>query len=291
MSAPPVTIPDSEVHPVHARAVDDDFELWVANPQQGFVPAQGRPRVLYVLDANLVFGTVVEMTRLMHKLYGELPPLLVVGIAYPTRDGFRQGLIRTRDFTPSADAGFGAMSASLPRPETVEPVEPPMGGADAFLRFVEEQVVPFVRERFDVDEEGSTLFGSSMGGLLAVHALLRTPHLFDNILAVSPALWWNEGATLRAEPAAHDQILRPRAYLAAGGLEEAAHVPMLARFRLISNARAMARRLVDLGWATERATFEEIPGETHTSVIPAALTRGLRVLHTPGPSAPESRET
>ncbi|MDY7019937.1 MAG: hypothetical protein SWJ54_01075 [Cyanobacteriota bacterium] len=46
------------------------------------------------------------MTRIMHKLYGELPPILVVGIAYPTKDGFLQGSLRNRDFTPSEDAGL-----------------------------------------------------------------------------------------------------------------------------------------------------------------------------------------
>ncbi|NER79954.1 MAG: hypothetical protein F6K42_10295 [Leptolyngbya sp. SIO1D8] len=95
MTLSPVFIADTEVHPLYSEHVGDDFELWIAQPQAGFAPlSPSPPQVLYVLNANLFFGTAVEMTRLMHKLYGELPPLLVVGIAYPTADGFLQGALR-----------------------------------------------------------------------------------------------------------------------------------------------------------------------------------------------------
>ena len=53
---------------------------------------------------------------------------------------------------------------------------------------------------------------------------------------------------------------------------------MLARFRLISNARTLRERLVADGFPVETTTFEEIVGESHTSVVPVALTRGLRAL-------------
>ena len=133
MTAPRVSIPDTEVYTLHSQLIGDDFELWCASPQAGFVPSPpGPPKVLYVLDANLFFGTAVEMSRLMHKLYGELPPLLVVGIAYPTEDSFLQGALRNRDFTPSADAGLASMPMPLPQPDpsmhscATAPVAPPI---------------------------------------------------------------------------------------------------------------------------------------------------------------------
>jgi predicted alpha/beta superfamily hydrolase len=143
-------------------------------------------------------------------------------------------------------------------------------------------VDPFVRKRFDVEDEGATLFGSSMGGLFTTYALLNPPDAFDNYLAVSPALWWNDGELMKVEPTDPTSGKNPRVFFAAGGLEEAPHVPMLARFRLISNARDMAGRLVELGWPEGQGTFEEIPGETHASVVPVALTRGLRAVYRSG---------
>lgn len=66
MSTGPVSIPDTEVHRVHAERIGAEFEIWIARPQAGFVPIPDGPlNVLYVLDANLLFGTAVEMTRLM----------------------------------------------------------------------------------------------------------------------------------------------------------------------------------------------------------------------------------
>ena len=209
--------------------------------------------MLYVLDANLCFGTAVEMTRRMHKLYGELPPLLVVGIAYPTDNGFLQGALRNRDFTPSADAGFTAMAASLPKSVQSFQIEPPMGGADGFLRFLQAEVKPFVASRFDVAAENSTIFGSSLGGLFVTYALLSAPESFDNFIAVSPSLWWDDEMMFCLEA---DQAEKSRSnsqrdrqakvFLAVGELEEMPEIPMLARFKTVTNVRRMADQLD--GW-------------------------------------------
>src|SRR5262245_5577756 len=135
---PLVSIPDTEVHGFRSKVVGDDFELWIARPQAGFFSQQKTPvGVLFILDANLFFGTAVEMTRIMHKLYAELPPLLVVGIAYPTNDWMLQGALRTRDFTPSADRRTVDLPAGFQPPPLPRAVEPSMGGAAAFLEFVE----------------------------------------------------------------------------------------------------------------------------------------------------------
>jgi predicted alpha/beta superfamily hydrolase len=81
----PVALPQTDVYDLHSRHADADYRLWVATPVAGWRPVPPPPRgVLYVLDANLFFGTAVEMTRLMHQLYGELPPPMVVGTAYDT---------------------------------------------------------------------------------------------------------------------------------------------------------------------------------------------------------------
>src|SRR5215831_11055031 len=147
---PLVSIPDTEVHAFRSEVVADDFELWIARPQAGFFSQQKTPAgVLFILDANLFFGTAVEMTRIMHKLYAELPPLLVAGIAYPTNDWMLQGALRTRDFTPSADSRMPEMPANFQPPRMARTVKPAMGGAAAFLGFLEREVKPFLRRHYD----------------------------------------------------------------------------------------------------------------------------------------------
>lgn len=277
----PVTLPHTEVFDVHSEHADADFQIWVAQPVAGMRPFPPGPRrVLYVLDANLFFGTAVEMTRIMSQLYGELPPLLVVGIGYDTTDPALQAELRGRDFTPTVDAGFQAMSLSIPgAPEPTLPEGRRLGGAAEFLRFVTEEVQPFVENRYDVAEEGSILFGSSLGGLFTLYAMLERPEAFDAYIAVSPALWWDDGALLESARAFRPPARLHRSlFLSVGSEEEREDVPALASFKLVSNVRTLADELgaEDDSGLRLRAFIGE--GESHTTVVPVALTRGLRWL-------------
>lgn len=285
-----VVIPATEVFDVHSEHADAEFQIWVASPVAGSRPFPPGPRkVLYVLDANLFFGTAVEMTRLMSQLYGELPPLLVVGIAYAASDPVLQGELRARDFTPTRDSGFEAMARSLPAaPEPTLPEGRRLGRASEFLDFLTEEVKRFVHQRFDVADGGEALFGSSLGGLFALHAMLERPDAFDAYIAVSPAIWWDSAHILRREaelaPARDD--LNTTLFLAVGGGEEREDIPQLAAFRMVSNLRDLAKRLEARDYPSLNLTTFVPEGESHTSVVPVALTRGLRYVFPPEPWRP-----
>lgn len=277
MTLLPISIPDTEVHSLYSEAVKDNFELWIAKPQAGFAPVSAEPpKILYVLDANLCFGMPVEMTRLMHKLYGELPPILVVGIAYPTDDGFKQGMLRTRDFTPSTDGRFDEMAATLPQLPQAFQVEPPMGGAACFLRFLVDEVMPYVRDRFNFCESDSTLFGSSLGGLFVTYTLLTEPSAFNNFIAASPSLWWDNEMMFDLVAASDFEQVQNRFFIAVGELEESPDIPMLAQFKTVTNVQRMAEQLSHTNGSHLIVKSAILAGETHTSVIPVTLTKGLR---------------
>ena len=294
MTAPRVAIPHTEDHRIASRHVGRDLRLWIARPVGGWrgLPPEP-PRVLWVLDGDLFFGTAVETTRLMHQLYGELPPLLVVGVAYGTDDPRTQAELRTRDLTPTADAGLEAQAAALAGDR--EPLLPEgrrMGGAPELLAFLLEEARPFVAGRFEVAPGGDVLFGSSLGGLFATWALLTAPGAFPDTVAVSPALWWDEEAVfdLEARSARERDDAEARVVLAAGSLEEPPGVPFLERFRLVGNTRRMAGRLAARAWPSLRVELRVLEGETHTSVVAPALTRGLRLLlGPPAAGAPVAR--
>jgi len=283
VDAPEVTIPHTEVHALHSEHVGADFEVWIAHPVAGVMPLPPGPRnVLTVLDANLFFGTAVEMTRIMSQLYGELPPLTVVGIAYPTDDPTLQAELRARDFTPTADSGFEEMAKNIPGGR--EPTLPEgrrLGGAGRFLRFLRREVRPFVEARVEVAAGGNTLFGSSLGGLFVVHAFLEEPASFDSYIATSPALWWGEGVLFdrEAERAGASDDIDADLVLAVGGLEEDPRIPMLVQFKMITNVDTLAERLGSRGYASLRLSKLVLEGESHTSVVPVALTRGLKATY------------
>ena len=281
----PVVIPETEVFDVHSVRADADYQIWVASPMAGMRPFPTGPRkCLYVLDANLFFATAVEMTRLMSQLYGELPPLLVVGIAYDTSVPPLQGELRARDFTPTADAGFAAMARTMPgAPQPTLPEGRRFGRALEFLDFLTAEVRPFVEQRFEVAEGGSMLFGSSLGGLFALYAMMERPRAFDAYIAVSPAIWWDNAFLLNreAELAASRDDLAATLFMAVGGGEERADIPALAPFRMVSNVAALAERLNARDHKSLQMVTFVPEGESHTTVVPVALTRGLRYVLSP----------
>ncbi len=288
----PVTLHHTEDHVLSSQHVGRDLHLWIGKPVAGFAPSGEPPHVLWVLDGDLFFGTALELTRLMHQLYGELPPVLVVGVGYGTDDPRVQGELRARDFTPTADRGYGAMRRQMdPQSEPVLPEGERMGGAAAFLRFLVEEARPYVEGRFTVAAGRGTLFGTSLGGLFAVWSLLSQPGAFDHTIAVSPALWWDGKAVLKlAQEGAKDREDVPgRLFMAVGALEEPEGVPFLSRFGFVSNVRALAAHLSARNYPSLEVQAEVFDGETHTSMVAVGLTRGLRAfLRGKPPSIPAS---
>jgi hypothetical protein len=263
-----------------------EYRLSISQPA-GPPPPAGFP-VVYVLDGNAWSGIAAEIARLDEL---EVGPAVIVGIGYPT-DALLDNARRAYDLTP-------------PGPAPPEAAGLKTGGADVFLRFIEETVKPAVGMACKVDPARQSLFGHSLGGLFVVHTLLRRPGAFASYIAASPAIWWSDGIVLQPETAfeAHiDQHPKIRVLLTAGEYERdldpageaklrriAAANPQLLkgktvdaviagiradmkRSRMIENARALAERLAAHGLP---AQFVMFAGEDHNSEGVAALNRGI----------------
>ncbi len=138
--------------------------------------AQGYP-VIYVLDGSrdedfLHLSGLVQF--LSFPWVGALPPSLVVGIA---------NVDRRRDYTFPT------------RVEADKKQYPTTGGSKAFIRFLQQEVIPLVDSLYSTGER-RTLIGQSLGGLLATEILLEKPELFSRYMLVSPSLWWDQASIL-----------------------------------------------------------------------------------------------
>jgi predicted alpha/beta superfamily hydrolase len=147
------------------------------------------------------------------------------------------------------------------------------GGADAFLAFIENSVKPFIAARYPIDPADATLAGASMGGLFALHALFRAPCHFRRIIAISPAIYWDERRLLQEEAAlaASAADLPVHLFLGVGALEEAMDV----NCRFVSNLYELEARLGRRAYPNLDLAFHVFADETHMSVFPAAFSRGL----------------
>jgi hypothetical protein len=271
---------DTEVHHLRSEHVGDEFRIFVGQcgARDGEVPA-----ALYVTDANGLFGGAVDTVRLM-QLSAHLPPLLVVGIGY-RRGAIHDTLaVRTRDLTPTVDAGYGRMFPDQSR----------MGGAGRFLAFIRDELKPWVRLRYAVDPDHAAYFGHSMGGLFGTYALLTEPTTFQRYGIGSPSLWWDHDAILEHEAAyaeAH-RDLPAKAFFAIGADEDHDGRQREAS-RLAADERAKAGlRYIDMVADTDRMVAAlrgrhypsleidqvVLPGEFHVTVPFLNLSRSLRYL-------------
>lgn len=252
---PPLALGNTEVRRLHSERVGVDYRLYVSLPP-GYFRSDARVPAVYLLDADYSFAiarNVVE--HLSHR--GDLPELILVGIAYGDPLGYK--LDRTRDYTPSQvpTGGYGPA------------VQRVSGGGEAFRRFLAEELVPWVDRTYRTVPGDRAIVGHSYGGLFGTYALLTAPGLFSRYVLVSPSLWYDDGSMFRLERAFAEshRSLPARVALAAGGHENP---------RMAADMNALAARLAEHAYAGLELDAHVFPDDHHDSIFPTALSRGLR---------------
>ena len=140
------------------------------------------------------------------------------------------------------------------------------GGADAFLRALEGDLLPAIRAAFSAPGAPCYLAGYSLAGLFSVYALYRSA-AFAGAASVSGSLWFPDFAAFAA---AHTMIGRPRrVYFSLGDRESRTKNPLLRRTEDVT--RALSETLRAQG--TE-SVFELNPGG-HFQEPEARTARGL----------------
>jgi len=247
-------------------------------------PAAGYP-VVTVTDAGLTFPIAATMSMAAAM---DGAGALVVGVGYPTRDPAEPMRLRLRDLTPPTPLSRIHRMPGQPAPKAAD-----YGGADAFRRFLIEELRPLIAAEYKVDPARQTLYGHSLGGLFTLGVLFEHPEAFQTYVASSPSIWWNRRALLRLAPAFEKRVTRgevaARVLVMIGALEQsppailppgvtAAQMRKLGRIaRMVDNARELGERLAALkGVDGYVARFAEFADEDHMSVVPASLSRALR---------------
>lgn len=160
---------------LYSKVLNEERTLQIALPARYGEETTAYP-VLIVLDGDTNFRFTAGIVRYL-TVYNLIPGLIVAGI--PNTD-------RNRDFLPASGSAQGQGQAGRQAP----PDGTPPRQADAFLKFLEQEAIPFLDKNYRT-QPFRTIAGHSLGGLLAIHALFRNPGLFSGYLAISPSLWWN----------------------------------------------------------------------------------------------------
>lgn len=274
-----------------SQCVGDTFRIFVARPP---FAGPGRLPLILAADGNASFTLVTSIQRTL-SMGPAVPAAYVVGIGYPTESGFVQAIQkRNRDYTPT-DGGDYARVILGSNAEA---------GAARFLAFLTSELLPALRERYSIDTDEPTFIGTSLGALFGTWTLLTAPTTFRRYVLGSPTLFWNNEEVWRWEAASAltRADLTARVFLAAGALEtapetRAAAVAMAEKgpAHLRDRAKATVAWCDQHGWPRLAEVVPELvdklrspqypglaihgeilPDETHLSVPPIAISRGLR---------------
>ena len=151
-----------EKHSFSSELMGNERNVWVYTPPGYADSGEQTYPLLAVFDGGWAL-TRVPTQRLLDSLLadGRIRPTIAIFIDNPTPD---------------------SRNVELPCNET-------------FARFVEEELLPWVRQGYRIADDPADRFvtGASYGGLAAMWFGFRLPHLFGNVISQAASLWWGPG--------------------------------------------------------------------------------------------------
>ena len=184
-----VTLHRTEVDSIVSKINGVNYPVEIALPSSYNSSNKSYP-VVYMLDAYSSFGIMVEMQRLL-EYDGKLPEMIIIGIS--SKGGSKEFIYnRSRDYTPTK-------IDPLSLPENIRVLTPASGGAEKFLSFINEELIPFVESKFRCQKNDRTFIGHSYGGLFGFYVLFNHPEIFNRYVMISPVLLWDNELILQQE--------------------------------------------------------------------------------------------
>ena len=185
-----VSLISTEKRILHSKIVKQDFEIYISLPYKYFMSDTTYP-VLYSLDANVKFGMMSNVVNNLGTLTRDIPEIIVVGIAYPIKSIADWAALRKRDTTPTSKPEYDKQWADYLNSATGrDDIVVQSGGADKFLSFILNELIPFVESNYRVSSIDRALHGTSSGGLFTLYALFQQPDTFQRYFAGSPSISW-----------------------------------------------------------------------------------------------------
>lgn len=149
---------------LYSQVLNEDRTLLINLPE-GYDETTIRYPVLYVLYGGQVRGYFAESVHIVDRLHGAglIPPLIIVGV---------MNVDRYRDNLPVNRNGE-------------------KGGAENFLRFFTDELLPFIDESYRT-KDFRILLGPQAGAAFSLYTLMEQPGLFRVNIVTNP--FWNRSS-------------------------------------------------------------------------------------------------
>lgn len=153
---------------LHSRVLNEDRTVLVRVPESYSGSNQKYP-VLFMLDGHEPIPSMMAGI-LDYQVWSNAGPEMIL-VSIPNTN-------RTRDMTPTKTERASS------------------GGGEAFLDFIEKEVIPMVEKNYRT-QPYKIFAGHSLAGLAVVNSLVSRPDLFDAYIAASPVLHWDDKYVIR----------------------------------------------------------------------------------------------
>jgi len=244
----------TRVHvPSKAFAMTRDVYIWIPNTES---PTAARYPVLVFPDAEEYGQFRAALANVQFLIDRRLiPPMIVAGVPF-VKD-------RRHELSPPATGSTAKLY-------------PKAGGAGQTLQFMIDELLPWIDAHYPTLPV--RLFaGHSLGGNLALYAMETRPEAFRVVIAMSPAMYWNDGEFGKevAQRLAADTLHPRTLFLMSGGQEPSIDQP-------VSTFAAYLTALMDSAKGN-RLTFErrQYPEDVHEMTPLPGLVDGLRMAFRP----------
>ncbi len=221
---------------------------------QGYDPSDDNTRykVVYMHDGQNIFkpggpyGCWYVETAYEYLLKRELvEKVIIVGI--------NNNNDRIPEYTPTVDAEYGG------------------GNGEKYSKFVIEEVVPYIDANYKTKTgaENRVIMGSSLGGLISMYIAWNHPDVFGMAGCVSSSFWWDNRNLLKSIESYSGTKKNIKFWIDSGTSEgddkeiDGLGIANDGRKYMVEDARRMANKLLELGWA-EGTDLVYREGDKHT---------------------------
>ncbi len=154
---------------IHSEILQQDREFSVYFPPSYNTSVSQKYPVLYILDGDYNFQYVAGFLELQGAISELIPEMILVAISGKGTSEYRKNC--------------------KPNIEGVED----SGTAGEVASFIENELIPYVNKNYKASNY-KILGGHSVGGIFVINTAINHPNLFNNYIAISPALWWADNA-------------------------------------------------------------------------------------------------
>ena len=150
---------------LYSEILEEQRNIYIEFPAGYELSSSEKYPVVYILDGEVHLPAVDNVQT--YYSGGFTPEMILIGISNAKN--------RTRDLTISK----------------LNPESENEGEAANFLNFIENELIPYVEDKYPVTQF-RTLIGHSYGGLFTLYTLANKPEMFSNYIAIDPSLDWDE---------------------------------------------------------------------------------------------------